>query len=89
MQPADFLEHAFSPSPRDPLYREFESVHKKLLKSGMTYDTERRGGSHGDLFWASAFGIDITGMLPGARSNPKINKARSISTQKDWSDSGW
>ena len=89
MQPADFLEHAFSPSPRDPLYREFESVHKKLLKSGMTYDTNRRGGSHGDLFWASAFGIDITNMLPGARSNPKINKARSISTQKDWSDSGW
>lgn len=78
--PHDFVEMCFAPDPQDPIFRDFERVHKKLLKHGVTFDTTRDNRGHGDLFWAAVMGWNVAGNTASKIDKPRVHHTRKFDT---------
>ena len=51
--PKSFVKSCFLPSHRAILEKDFGTVHKKMLSTGLTFDSHRSKTGHGDSYWAA------------------------------------
>jgi len=67
----EFVDVAFKEHHSDVLALDFLKVRKKLLQSGVTFDTDRDRDGHGDAFWAACMAFSLCETHAVRRSRPK------------------
>ena len=59
-KPKAFVKGAFLPSHRAILEKDFGTVYKKMVSTGLTFDSKRSKSGHGDSYWAALLAFYCT-----------------------------